>query len=39
MTPAVITILGLMVGLHSGAHSRIVVLADILTIALNQKKD
>jgi len=34
MTSAVITTLGLMVGLHSGTHSRIVVLAGILTIAI-----
>jgi len=34
MTSAVITTLGLMVGLNSGTHSRIVVLAGILTIAI-----
>ncbi len=34
LTSAVITTLGLMVGLHSGTHSRIVVLAGILTIAV-----
>jgi VIT1/CCC1 family predicted Fe2+/Mn2+ transporter len=34
MTSAVITTLGLMVGLHSGTHSRIVVLGGILTIAI-----
>ena len=34
MTSAVITTLGLMVGLHSGTHSKIVVLAGILTIAV-----
>lgn len=34
MTSAVITTLGLMVGLHSGTHSKIVVLAGILTIAI-----
>jgi vacuolar iron transporter family protein len=34
LTSAVITTLGLMVGLHSGTHSRIVVLAGILTIAI-----
>lgn len=31
---AVITTLGLMVGLHSGTHSKIVVLSGILTIAI-----
>ena len=34
MTSAVITTLGLMVGLHSGTHSKIVVLAGILLIAV-----
>ncbi|MCD6184698.1 MAG: hypothetical protein J7K84_02735 [Deltaproteobacteria bacterium] len=34
LTSAVITTLGLMIGLHSGTHSRIVVLAGILTIAI-----
>lgn len=34
LTSAVITTLGLMVGLHSGTHSREVVLAGILTIAV-----
>jgi len=34
MTSAVITTLGLMVGLHSGTHSRAVVLGGILTIAI-----
>ena len=34
LTPAVITTLGLMVGLHSGTHSKIVVLAGILTIVI-----
>jgi vacuolar iron transporter family protein len=34
LTSAVITTLGLMVGLHSGTHSRIVVLTGILTIAI-----
>jgi VIT1/CCC1 family predicted Fe2+/Mn2+ transporter len=34
MTSGVITTLGLMVGLHSGTHSRIVVLGGILTIAI-----
>ena len=34
LTSAVITTLGLMVGLNSGTHSRIVVLAGILTIAI-----
>ena len=34
LTSAVITTLGLMVGLHSGTHSRIVVLSGILTIAI-----
>ena len=34
MTSTVITTLGLMVGLHSGTHSRIVVLAGILTISI-----
>lgn len=34
MTSAVITTLGLMVGLHSGTHSKIVVLGGILTIAI-----
>ena len=34
LTSAVITTLGLMVGLHSGTHSKIVVLAGIITIAV-----
>jgi len=34
LTSAVITTLGLMVGLHSGTNSRIVVIAGILTIAI-----
>lgn len=33
-TSAVITTLGLMVGLHSGTHSKLVVLGGILTIAI-----
>ena len=35
LTSAVITTLGLMIGLHSGTHSRIVVLSGILTIPFN----
>lgn len=34
LTSAVITTLGLMVGLHSGTHSPVVVLGGILTIAI-----
>jgi VIT1/CCC1 family predicted Fe2+/Mn2+ transporter len=34
LTSAAITTLGLMVGLHSGTHSKIVVLGGILTIAI-----
>jgi vacuolar iron transporter family protein len=34
LTSAVITTSGLMVGLHSGTHSRIVILGGILTIAI-----
>jgi len=34
LTSAVITTLGLMVGLHSGTHSKVVVLGGILTIAI-----
>jgi len=34
LTSAVITTLGLMVGLHSGTHSKIVVLSGVLTIAI-----
>lgn len=34
LTSAAITTLGLMVGLHSGTHSRMVVLGGILTIAI-----
>lgn len=34
LTSGVITTLGLMVGLHAGTHSRIVVLGGILTIAV-----
>jgi len=34
LTSGIITTLGLMVGLHSGTHSKIVVLGGILTIAV-----
>ena len=34
LTSAIITTLGLMVGLHSGTHSRVVVIGGILTIAI-----
>ena len=34
LTSAVITTLGLMIGLHAGTHSRVVVLGGILTIAI-----
>ena len=34
LTSAVITTLGLMVGLHSGTHSKMVVLSGVLTIAI-----
>ncbi len=34
LTSAVITTLGLMVGLHSGTHSKFVVLGGIITIAI-----
>ena len=34
LTSAVITTLGLMIGLYSGTHSKIVILAGILTIAI-----
>ncbi|MBM4143027.1 MAG: hypothetical protein FJ225_05465 [Lentisphaerae bacterium] len=34
LTSAVITTLGLIVGLHSGTHSRMVVMGGILTIAI-----
>ncbi|MCX6799041.1 MAG: hypothetical protein NTW59_03035 [Candidatus Diapherotrites archaeon] len=34
ITSAVITTLGLMVGLHSGTHSRLAVLGGVLTIAI-----
>ena len=34
LTSAIITTLGLMVGLHSGTHSRLVVISGILTIAI-----
>jgi len=34
LTSAVITTLGLMVGLHSGTHSRLAVIGGILTIAI-----
>lgn len=34
LTSAIITTLGLMVGLYSGAHSKIVVIGGILTIAI-----
>lgn len=34
MTSGVITTLGLMVGLHSGTHSRTIVIGGILTIAI-----
>ncbi|MEO0185998.1 MAG: VIT1/CCC1 transporter family protein, partial [candidate division WOR-3 bacterium] len=33
-TSGIITTLGLMVGLHSGTHSKIVVIGGILTIAI-----
>ena len=34
ITSAIITTLGLMVGLHSGTHSRVTVIGGILTIAI-----
>jgi len=34
VTSGIITTLGLMVGLHSGTHSRIVVIGGVLTIAI-----
>lgn len=34
MTSGIITTLGMMVGLHSGTHSRIVVVGGVLTIAI-----
>ncbi|MBW2265656.1 MAG: hypothetical protein JRF28_05735, partial [Deltaproteobacteria bacterium] len=34
LTSGTITTLGLMVGLHSGTHSKLVVLGGILTIAI-----
>jgi VIT1/CCC1 family predicted Fe2+/Mn2+ transporter len=34
LTSAIITTLGLMVGLHAGTHSEVVVLSGILTIAI-----
>lgn len=34
LTSGIITTLGLMVGLHSGTHSRLVVMGGILTIAI-----
>jgi len=34
LTSAVITTLGLMVGLHSGTHSKLVVMGGVLTIAV-----
>ena len=34
LTSAIITTLGLMVGLHSGTHSKLVVVSGILTIAI-----
>jgi len=34
LTSGIITTLGLMVGLHSGTHSRIVVIGGVLTIAI-----
>jgi VIT1/CCC1 family predicted Fe2+/Mn2+ transporter len=34
LTSAIITTLGLIVGLHSGTHSKIVVLGGVLTIAI-----
>jgi len=34
LTSAVITTLGLIIGLHSGTHSRVVVLGGIITIAI-----
>lgn len=34
LTSAIITTLGLIVGLHSGTHSRIVIIGGVLTIAI-----
>ena len=34
LTSGVITTLGLMVGLHSGSHSRAIVIGGIMTIAI-----
>jgi len=34
LTSAIITTLGLMVGLHSGTHSKLVILGGIFTIAV-----
>ncbi|MGB6865995.1 MAG: VIT1/CCC1 transporter family protein, partial [Candidatus Aminicenantaceae bacterium] len=34
LTSGIITTLGLMVGLHSGTHSKLVVIGGILTIAI-----
>ena len=34
ITSAIITTLGLMVGLHSGTHSKLVVIGGVLTIAI-----
>jgi len=34
LTSAIITTLGLMVGLHSGTHSKLVVIGGVLTIAI-----
>ena len=34
LTSGIITTLGLMVGLHSGTHSRVVVIGGIVTIAI-----
>lgn len=34
LTSGIITTLGLMVGLHSGTHSRVIVIGGILTIAI-----
>jgi len=37
LTSAVITTLGLMVGLHSGTHSKLVVLGEVFTIAFGDE--
>jgi len=34
LTSGIITTLGLMVGLHSGAHSKLVLIGGVLTIAI-----